>query len=86
MIDILEELYNGRVDAVHHKMSPKYRMASDKEIEIYNQIKNIASPEIQDLLEQLMNANDKTSEQLALERYKIGFKTGLLMGLEINRK
>lgn len=86
MIDILEELYNGKVDAVHQKMSKKYQIITDKEITLLNKIKELITSEIKDLLEEYERLNNESTEQLALERYKIGFKTGLQIGLELNKK
>ena len=85
MRDILKELYDGKIDAVHQKMSLKYKKASDKEIELYKKLKGLLPAELNDLFEEYISANDKTSELLGLERYKIGFKTGLLIGLETKK-
>lgn len=86
MIDILEELYNGKVNAVHQTTSKKYQIITDKEITLFNKIKDLSTPKIKDLLEEYERLNNESTEQLALERYKIGFKTGLQIGLELNKK
>ncbi len=66
-------------------MSLRYKKASDEENELYKKLKELLPTELNDLFEEYISANDKTTELLAVERYKIGFETGLLIGLEIKK-
>ena len=86
MRDILKDLYNGNVDAVNQKLSNKYIKASKKEIELYKKLKDQLPNELCELFDEYIQVNDNVTELLALERYKLGFKTGLQMGIECNKR
>ena len=86
MRDILKDLYNGNIDAVNQKLSNEYMKASKKEIELYKKLKEQLPNELCELLDEYIQINDNVTELLALERYKLGFKTGLQMGIECNKR
>ena len=86
MRDILKDLYNGNVDAVNQKLSNEYMKASKKEIELYKKLKDQLPTELCELFDEYIQVNDNVTELLALERYKLGFKTGLQMGIECNKR
>ena len=79
-MNIIEELYFGNLcEFSRHKKSDN----TQKQIELYDKIKECLGSENENLLDELLDLECDDNEKLLLARYSNGFKTGLLIGLEV---
>jgi len=82
MIDILEELFNGNIQEVFRTMSKEYKTMKKKESVAYDNLAKVLNDEQLKLLDNYIEASQDSNEIEVKERYKQGFKTGVLIGIE----
>lgn len=82
MIDILEELYNGNIQEVFRRPSEEYQSYCIKENDAYNKLSKELNQEQLKLLDKYIELSQNSNEIEVKERYKQGFKTGILIGIE----
>lgn len=82
MIDIIEEIYYGNVQEVFRKTSEAYKKASKIESAKYDKLAKTLNEEQLKLLNEYIEAIQDSNEIEVKDRYKQGFKTGLLIGIE----
>ena len=80
MKSVIELLYKGDVIGVSLKL-PKDRL--DKEMDYYHRIKDLLSKENADLFDEYGDTVSLNYEFLIERAYKLAFKTGFLLGLEM---
>ena len=64
--------------------SPKYKITCQKENDAFHNLLSTLNEEQAKLLDKLMETIENNNEIEVIERYKQGFKTGLLIGIECN--
>lgn len=84
-MDIIEEIFYGNIDGVSAKSSQEYKKACEKELKLYDELKAKLPTDTQELFESFIKATQDSSTILEKERYVLGFKTGVLLGVESNK-
>ena len=83
-MNILKELYYGRLAEISR--TSKFNIKKlNKEEELYNKLKENLSQEGPKLLKEYLELYDERLDKFAEEKYTIGFKTGLLIGVECGK-
>lgn len=83
-MEVLKEIFSGNLSGVGLLTSNEYKKASNKLIEMFDEIIEKINEEDLELFEDLMRANDEFVSISEEEFYKYGFKTGVLLGIECN--
>ena len=81
-MNIIEELYLGNLDESSRTPSKEYKKLCEKELKLYNELKEKLPQEFIELYEKHINAMSESAENEAISRYIQGFKTGLLIAIE----
>ena len=81
-MNIIEEIFYGNIDGVSTKPSQVYKKACEKKLKLYDELKARLQPDTQELFENSVNATQDSYAILEKERYVLGFKTGVLIGID----
>lgn len=81
-MDIIEQLYYGNVDGVSQKASKEYLKASKEEDKCYDKLREILDDKGKQLLDEFIEALEKSIDINVKDKYVLGFKTGLLIGVD----
>ncbi len=79
-MDILDKLYYGKINEYSNPITTTKE--SKKLSTIYKNLKQQLNSNQLKLLEQYINLQDIINEKVYKEKYKQGFKTGLMIGVE----
>ena len=84
-MNIIEELFHGNVSGCNRKMPLEYKECCHKELELYNKLIDTLHTEYHELLEKFIKAKEDTLCFTEQDFYILGFKTGLLLGVESSK-
>ena len=79
-MDILDKLYYGKINEYSNSIITTKE--SKKLVVIYDNLKQQLNSNQFKLFEQYMDFQDKINEKAYKEKYKQGFRTGLMIGVE----
>lgn len=80
-MNIIEELYFGNLSEFSR---PIKNINAKEQVELYNKIKEYLGSSKEKLLDDFLDLETEYNEKLLMQRYINGFKTGLLIGIEIH--
>ena len=81
-MNTLEKLYYGEIRGIEIETSKEYRKASERELKIYEKIKETFNEKDLELFEDFLKHFQKSETILQKDLYVLGFKSGLLIGIE----
>ncbi len=80
---IMEELMRGEMGRILEFLSPETKALQPALLEKYDEFLDTLTPEQQTLYKELEDAELEGIYSEQLRRFRFGFRTGLLLGLEI---
>ena len=81
-MNTLEKLYYGEIRGIEIETSKEYRKASERELKIYEKIKETFNTKDLELFEDFLKHFQESESILQKDLYILGFKSGLLLGIE----
>ena len=81
-MNTLEKLYYGEIRGIEIETSKEYRKASERELKIYEKIKETFHEKDLELFEDFLKHFQESESILQKDLYVLGFKSGLLIGIE----
>ena len=82
-MEILKELFFGNIAEVSRR-DIKLNFLREKELELYEVVKEKLPEGNKELLDEFLDKFNKTYDEELTDKYIQGFKTGVLIGIEVN--
>ena len=84
-MNTLEKLYYGEIRGIEIETSKEYRKASERELKIYEKIKETFNENDLELFEDFLKHFQESESILQKDLFILGFKSGLLLGIECTK-